>query len=54
VLSSEASDIPGNFPEIPDFPKILEKCPEYPELLNLTASFGDSVVSGDFSGVSGT
>jgi hypothetical protein len=39
---SEASDIPGNFLEIPDFPKIPEKCPEYPELLNLTASFGDS------------
>jgi hypothetical protein len=54
VLSSEASDIPGNFPKIPDFPKIPEKCPEYPELLNLTASFGDSGVSGDFSGVSGT
>jgi hypothetical protein len=25
VLSSEASDIPGNFPEILDFPKIPEK-----------------------------
>jgi hypothetical protein len=25
VLSSEASDIPGNFPEIPDFPKIPKK-----------------------------
>jgi hypothetical protein len=54
VLFSEASDIPENFPEISDFPKIPEKCPEYPELLNLTASFGDSGVSGDFSGVSGT
>jgi hypothetical protein len=54
VLSSEASDIPGNFPEIPDFPKIPEKCPEYPKLLNLTASFGDSGLSGDFSGDSGT
>jgi hypothetical protein len=54
VLSSEALDIPGNFPEIPDFPKIPEKCPEYLELLNLTASFGDSEVSGDFSEVSGT
>jgi hypothetical protein len=54
VLSSEASDILGNFPEILDFPKIPEKCPEYSELLNLTASFGDSGVSGDFSGISGT
>jgi hypothetical protein len=54
VLSSEASDIPGNFLEIPDFPKISEKYPEYPELLNLTANFGDSGVSGDFSEVSGT
>jgi hypothetical protein len=54
VLSSEASDIPGNFPEILDFPKIPEKFPEYPELLNLTASFGDSRVSREFSGVSGT
>jgi hypothetical protein len=54
VLSSEASDIPGNFPKIPDFPKIPEKCPEYPELLNLTASFGDFGVSGDFSRDSGT
>jgi hypothetical protein len=54
VLSSEASDIPGNFPEIPDFLKIPEKCPEYPELLNLTTSFGDSGVSGDFSGDSET
>jgi hypothetical protein len=54
VLSSEASDIPGNFPEIPDFPKVPEKCPEYPILLNLMASYGDSGVSGDFSEVSGT
>jgi hypothetical protein len=54
VLSSEASDIQGNFPEIPDFPKIPEKCSEYPELLNLTASFGDSGVSEDFFGVSET
>jgi hypothetical protein len=54
VLSSEASDILGNFPEIPDFPKILEKCLEYLELLNLTSSFEDFGVSGDFSGVSGT
>jgi hypothetical protein len=44
----------GNFPENPDFPEIPEKCPEYPELLDLTASYGDSGVSGDFSGVSGT
>jgi hypothetical protein len=54
VLSSEASDIPGNFPKIPDFPKVPEKFLEYLELLNLTARFGDSGVSGDFSGVSGT
>jgi hypothetical protein len=54
VLSSKASNIPENFPKIPDYPKIPEKCPEYTELLNLTASFGDSGVSGDFSGVSGT
>jgi hypothetical protein len=50
-MSSEASNIPGNFLEIPDFPKILEKCPKYLELLNLTASFGDYGVSGDFFGV---
>jgi hypothetical protein len=31
VLSSEASEIPENFLEIPDFPKILEKCPEFPD-----------------------
>jgi hypothetical protein len=54
VLSSEALDISGNFPEIPDFPKIPEKCPEYPKILKLTASFGDSGVSGDFFGDSGT
>jgi hypothetical protein len=54
VLSSEASDIPRNFPETPDFPKIPKKCPEYPELLNLTASFGDSGVFWVFSGDSGT
>ena len=54
MLSSEAPDIPGNFPETPGFPKIPEKCPEYPELLNLTASFGDSGVSGGFSGDSGS
>jgi hypothetical protein len=39
VLSSEASEILGNFLETLDFPKIPEKCPKYPELLNLTASF---------------
>jgi hypothetical protein len=39
VLSSEASEIPWNFPETPDFPKIPEKCSEYAELLNLMASF---------------
>jgi hypothetical protein len=49
MLSNEASEIPGNFPETPDFPKIPEKCPEFLELLNLTASFGDSGVFGDFS-----
>jgi hypothetical protein len=54
VLSSEASDIPGNFLETPDFPKISEKYPEYLELLNLTASFGDSGVSWGFSGDFGT
>jgi hypothetical protein len=54
VLFSKASDIPGNFLEIPDFPKIPGKCPEYPELLNLTTSFGVSGVSGDFSEDSGT
>jgi hypothetical protein len=54
VLSSEASDIPGNFPETPDFPKTPEKCPEYPELLNLMASFGYSSVSEGFSGDFGT
>jgi hypothetical protein len=54
VLSSEASDIPRNFSETPDFPKTPEKCPEYPELLNLAASFGDSRVSGGFSGDFGT
>jgi hypothetical protein len=53
VLSSEASEIPGNFPETPDFPKILEKCPEFPELLNLTASFGVSGVSGGFPEIPG-
>jgi hypothetical protein len=31
VLSSEASEIPENFLEIPDFPKIPEKCPEFPD-----------------------
>jgi hypothetical protein len=50
VLSSEASDILGNFLETPDFPKT----PEYPELLNLIASFGDFGVSRGFSGVSKT
>jgi hypothetical protein len=54
VLSSEALEISGNFPETPDFPKIPEKCPEYLELLNLTAYFGDSGVSGVFFGDSGT
>jgi hypothetical protein len=54
VLSSEASEIPGNFLETPDFPKIPEICREYPDLLNLTASFEDSGVSGGFSGDSGT
>jgi hypothetical protein len=49
VLSSEASEIPGNFPEIPDFPKTPEKCSEYSKLLNLTTSFGDSGVSGGFT-----
>jgi hypothetical protein len=54
VLSSEASEIPGIFLETPDFPKTLEKCSEYSELLNLSASFGDSGVSGGFFGDSGT
>jgi hypothetical protein len=54
MLSSEASEIPGNFPEIPDFPKIPEKFPEFLELLNLTVSFGDSGVFGGFSGDFGT
>jgi hypothetical protein len=54
VLSSEASEIPGNFPDIPNFPKFPEKCPEFLELLNLTASFGDSGVSWGFPGDSGT
>jgi hypothetical protein len=54
VLSSEASDILGNIPETSDFPKTLEKSLEYLELLNLTASFGDSGVSGGFSVDSGT
>jgi hypothetical protein len=48
VLSTEASEIPRNFAETP------EKCLEYLELLNLTASFGDSGVFGGFSGDSGT
>jgi hypothetical protein len=53
VLSSEASEIPENFLEIPDFPKIPEKYPEFPELLNLMASFGDSGVSGGFPEILG-
>jgi hypothetical protein len=48
VLSSEALEIPRNFPETP------EKCLEYLEILNLTSSFGDSGVSEGFSGDSGT
>jgi hypothetical protein len=48
VLSSEALEISGNFPETPDFPKIPEKCPEYLELLNLTAFWGFRSIRGFF------
>jgi hypothetical protein len=47
-MSSEASEIPGNFLETPDFPKTPKICLEFSELLNLTASFGDSGVSRGF------
>jgi hypothetical protein len=53
VLSNEASNILGNFPETPDFPKIPEICPENLELLNLMVSFGDSGVSGGFPEILG-
>jgi hypothetical protein len=44
----------GIFWRLWTFQRLWKNCPKYPELLNLTASFGDSGVSGGFSGDSGT